>query len=108
MDITCCEAAFYGRLYPPTGGKKGTRYPLVFTNYLSSPGFYASVGDEVPILALTTHGIAVFAMNSRDANVPSKTGQFRAEVNRVERPLKAMARFRTKPPNQALFSPSRS
>jgi dipeptidyl aminopeptidase/acylaminoacyl peptidase len=107
MDIPCCGAAFHGRLYLPTGGKKGTRYPLVFTNYLSLPGFYASVGDEVPILTLTAHGIAVFAMNSRDANVPSKTGQFRAEINRVERPLKAMEWVRRKLGEEGLVDPDR-
>src|SRR5260370_29093434 len=91
MSIECCNADFYGRLYLPSNYQEGMKYPLVFTNYISGPGFDASVGDEVPILALTAHGIAVFAMNSSEANSVSTTGDFRFEIGRVEKPLPAMA-----------------
>ncbi len=107
MQIACCDADFYGRLYLPPGYKRGLRYPLVFTNYLSSPGFYASVGDEVPILALTAHGVAVFAMNSRDSNVSSRTGNFQSEINRVERPLRAMEWVRQELANEGVIDPER-
>jgi len=107
MRVDCCEADFYGRLYLPSDYKKGTKYPLVFTNYLSSPGFYASVGDEVPILALAAHGVAVFAMNSRDSNVSSRTGNFQSEINRVSRPLHAMERVRQELGNEGVIDPER-
>lgn len=80
----------YGRLYLPRGYRPGTRYPLVITQYISRPGYYASVGDEIPILPLTVHGIAVFSMHSRGVNINSEVGDFRLEVERVRRPLRAM------------------
>lgn len=90
MWVACCTDVFYGRLYLPVNYEKGKKYPLVFTNYISTPGFYASVGDEVPILALAANGIAVFAMNSSEANRLSTTGDFRFEISRVEEPTHAM------------------
>jgi dipeptidyl aminopeptidase/acylaminoacyl peptidase len=65
----------YGRLYLPPGGHPGQRYPLVFTGYMSGPGFDASVG-ELPVLALTSRGLAVFAMNEYGVNVVSSAGDF--------------------------------
>lgn len=90
MPVECCGADFYGRLYLPVDYNRTKKYPLVFTNYVSNPGFDASTGDEVPILALLEHGIAVFAMNSREANILSTSGDFRVEINRVVKPLRAM------------------
>lgn len=90
LPIECCGADFYGRLYLPADYDGHKRYPLVFTNYVSDPGFDASVGDEVPVLALVARGIAVFAMNSREANIISGAGDFRFEISRVDKPLRAM------------------
>jgi dipeptidyl aminopeptidase/acylaminoacyl peptidase len=107
MKIDCCDADFYGRLYLPAEYQEGKRYPLVFTNYLSSPGFYAAVGDEIPILALTAHEIAVFAMNSRDSNVVSQKGDFHSEIARVARPLRAMEWVRRKLSEDGIIDPER-
>ncbi len=107
MPIECCDADFYGRLYLPTDEQKGKRYPLVFTNYISNPGFYASVGDEVPILALVANGIAVFAMNSSEANTTSTTGDFHLEVSRVEKPLRAMEWLLHKLTQEGVVDPDR-
>ena len=105
MPIDCCNADFYGRLYLPVDYEKGKRYPLVFTNYVSGPGFDASVGDEVPILALVAHGLAVFAMNSREANITSTTGDFRSEIGRVEKPLRAMEWVHSKLVHEGIVAP---
>ncbi|HVH86931.1 MAG TPA: prolyl oligopeptidase family serine peptidase, partial [Terriglobales bacterium] len=107
MRIECCDAEFYGRLYLPNDYETGRKYPLVFTNYLSSPGFYASVGDEVPIPVLTAHGIAVFAMSSRDSNVTSLKGDFGSEIERVARPLRAMEWVRHKLSDEGIIDPER-
>jgi dipeptidyl aminopeptidase/acylaminoacyl peptidase len=107
MPIEGISGDFYGRLYLPVGDEKGKRYPLVFTNYVSGPGFYASVGDEVPILTLTAHGIAVFALNSRGVNEASQTGDFRMEISRVQRPLRAMEWVRRKLTEQGIIDPER-
>jgi len=80
----------YGRLYLPIDYREGQRYPLVLTNYVSRPGFDASVGDELPILPLTANGIAVFSLHSRESNSVSSQGDFRFEINRIKRPVAAM------------------
>jgi len=90
IPIDCCGGQFYGRLYLPKNYRAGTRLPIVFTNYISTPGFYASVGDELPILPLVEHGIAVFALHSRGANIISRSGDFRFEIERLDKPLRAM------------------
>lgn len=105
VPIECCDADFHGRLYLPSDYAQGKRYPLVFTNYVSGPGFDASVGDEVPIEALVAHGIAVFAMNSREANNVSTTGDFRSEISRVERPLRAMEWVQRKLVEEGIIAP---
>jgi dipeptidyl aminopeptidase/acylaminoacyl peptidase len=105
--IECCDAEFYGRLYLPNDYQAGKKYPLVFTNYLPSPGFYASVGDEVPIPVLTSHGIAVFAMSSRDSNVSSPKGDFGSEIGRVARPLRAMEWVRHKLSDEGIIDSER-
>ncbi|HSZ10444.1 MAG TPA: prolyl oligopeptidase family serine peptidase [Steroidobacteraceae bacterium] len=80
----------WGRLYLPVGYRPGNRYPLVITQYISRPGYYAAVGDEIPILPLAAHGIAVFSMHSRELNQVSELGEFQLELDRVRRPLDAM------------------
>lgn len=107
IRIDCCDADFYGRLYLPSDYAKTTRYPLVFTNHYSGPGFDASVGDEVPIPALVAQGIAVFAMNSREANITSTSGDFRFEISRVEKPLRAMEWVYRRLSEEGLIDPER-
>lgn len=80
----------YGRLYLPLGYQAGHRYPLVITQYYSRPGFYASTGDEVPILPLTANGIAVFTMHSHELGQASNLEDFRTQISRVRRPLEGM------------------
>jgi hypothetical protein len=98
---------FYGRLYLPADYKKGTKYPLVFTNYISTPGFYASVGDEVPILALVASGIAVFAMNSVEGNTMSSKGDVQFEIRRLQRPVAAMEWVYRKLTAEGIVEPNR-
>jgi dipeptidyl aminopeptidase/acylaminoacyl peptidase len=107
VPIGCCGSEFYGRLFLPRDYEKGKRYPLVFTNYLSTPGFYASVGDEVPILTLTAHGIAVFSMSSSNANILSSTGDFSLEIARVQKPLEAMEWVRRRLSDEGVIDPER-
>jgi len=107
VRIKCCGGRFYGRLYLPKHHAPGTKYPLVFTNYLSTPGFYASVGDEVPILVLAEHGIAVFALHSSGVNIISRTQDFRFEIGRVSKPLQAMEWVRQELANEGLIDPER-
>jgi hypothetical protein len=83
-------ADVHGRLYLPLSYQEGIRYPMVITQYVSRPGYPAAVGDEVPILALTANGIAVFAMHSQELNRVSRIGDFRMEIDRVQRPLDGM------------------
>jgi len=80
----------WGRLYLPLHYSTASRYPLVITQYLSSPGFSASTGDEVPILSLVANGIAVFAMDSGSISQNSASGDSRMALERVRRPLAGM------------------
>jgi dipeptidyl aminopeptidase/acylaminoacyl peptidase len=80
----------WGRLYLPANARQGVRNPLLFTQYMSAPGFPTDVGDEIPIYPLTAAGIAVFVMNSVGWNQLSTRGDFQVELDRVERPLAAM------------------
>lgn len=107
VRIDCCGGEFYGRLYLPKDYNPQTKLPLVFTNYLSTPGFYASVGDEVPILLLVEHGIAVFTLNSRNANIISRTGDFRFEIERLAKPLHALEWVRDHFATDGIIDPQR-
>ena len=78
------DDSFHGRLYLPDPARFPAPYPLVFTLYRS----FASVGDEVPILALAQHGIAVFSLSSR--GIEPRNGDHRFEVLRVRRAQEAM------------------
>jgi hypothetical protein len=80
----------YGRLYLPLQYREGTRYPLVITQYYSRPGFYAATGEEVPIFPLTANGVAVFTVHSSLLDQTSHEGDFRLELSRVQKPLRAM------------------
>jgi dipeptidyl aminopeptidase/acylaminoacyl peptidase len=107
VPIECCDADFWGRLYLPPDYHEGGKYPLVFTNYISSPGFATSVGDEVPILAMVSSNIAVFQMNSSQANITSTSGDFRLETSRVDKPLRAMEWVYRKLTEEGLVDPER-
>jgi dipeptidyl aminopeptidase/acylaminoacyl peptidase len=74
---------------------------------MSGPGFEASVGDELPVLALASHGIAVFAMNEYGVNVVSSQGDFEFEINRVARPLHAMEYIRSQLAAEGIIDPDR-
>lgn len=95
-----------GHLYLPIAYKRGTRYPLVITQYLSDPGFYASVGDEIPILALTASGLGVFAMHAPGGSA-SATGNVEIELTRVQRPLEDMKWVIEKLTNEGVIDPKR-
>jgi len=107
VPIDCCGGELYGRLYLPRDFTSGKKYPLVFTNYISTPGFYASVGDELPTMVLVEHGIAVFALHSKGANIISKNGDFRFEIERVARPLLAMEWVRNELAKEGVVDPER-
>jgi hypothetical protein len=80
----------WGRLYLPTSKDPHQPYPLLITQYNSSPGFAESVGDEIPIPLLTQSGIAVFDMNSGALDQDGIGGDFQAQISRVQRPLRGM------------------
>ena len=107
MRIDCCGGEYYGRLYLPNDYRAGLRLPIVFTNYISTPGFYASVGDELPILVFLEYGIAVFALHSRGANIISPAGDFRFEIERVDKPLRAMEWVREELGREGVIDPDR-
>jgi dipeptidyl aminopeptidase/acylaminoacyl peptidase len=89
IPIPVADGKMSGRLFLPADYHPGKRYPLVFTTYLSTPGFNLGSG-EVPILPLVVHGIAVFALDAREVNVPGKKGDFVPELRRLQYPLAAM------------------
>ena len=89
MTIPVAEGKMNGRLFVPAGDDGKTRYPLVFTTYLSTPGF--NLGSfEVPILPLVAHRIAVFALDARNANEVGHGGDFEPQLRRMQRPLEAI------------------
>jgi dipeptidyl aminopeptidase/acylaminoacyl peptidase len=90
VPIDIEEGLFYGRLYLPAEGVGQKPYPLVIATYLSTPGFLASVGDELPVLSLVGSGIAVFSLHARAANKIGKNGDFAAELLRVDKPRRAI------------------
>lgn len=98
----------WGRLYLPLKYSPDKRYPLVFTQYVSDAGYYASVGDEVPITPLTEAGIAVFALHSTNFNPPFiKNMDFGTQIDRVERPLKEMQGLITQLASEGIVDPQR-
>jgi dipeptidyl aminopeptidase/acylaminoacyl peptidase len=78
----------YGRLYLPGDRGEGKRYPLVFTTYIASPGFDIGSGGEVPILALVSHGVAVFSLEVHP--IQGRNGDFATTHERWEVPLGAL------------------
>ena len=80
----------YGRLYLPLHYREATRYPIVFTQYYSGPGFVAATGDEVPIIPMAADDIAVFALQSSQLDLGLANGDFRLEISRLSKPLEAM------------------
>jgi dipeptidyl aminopeptidase/acylaminoacyl peptidase len=84
------EGDAWGRLYLPLSYERGRRYPVVFTQYVSSPGFGSDIGDEVPFMPLTAAGIAVFDMNSNSLAAQGNPGDVDTYVQRVQRPMKGM------------------
>ena len=89
MPIPLSDGKLHGRLFlpPDYDGKK--RYPLVFTTYLSTPGFNLGSG-EVPILSLVAHDIAVFALDARETNEEGHDEDFGVQLRRLQRPLEAI------------------
>jgi dipeptidyl aminopeptidase/acylaminoacyl peptidase len=106
-DIEAGAKDLYGRLYLPLGYQPGRRYPLVITQYYSRPGFYASTGDEVPILPMSAIGIAVFAMNSHGLAQVSNLKDFRTQISRVSRPLEGMEWIIRKLAAEGIVDPTR-
>jgi dipeptidyl aminopeptidase/acylaminoacyl peptidase len=95
-----------GRLFLPRDYLKGEKYPLVFTTYLGTPGFYLS--DEVPILTLLDYGIAVFALHATDVGkVLGRNGDLDAELLRVERPRQSMEWIVRRLANEGIIDPDR-
>ena len=89
MTIPVADGKLNGRLFLPADYDDKKRYPLVFTTYLSTPGF--NLGSfEVPILPLVTHHIAVFALDARSANEVGHGGDFEPQLRRMRRPLEAI------------------
>lgn len=97
----------WGRLYLPTEYVPGRRYPLVITLYTSTPGFIASVGDEVPIRPLQDAGIAIFALNAANFNRISSSGEFNFELDRLSRPLEAIRWIIDELSRQGVVDPKR-
>jgi dipeptidyl aminopeptidase/acylaminoacyl peptidase len=97
----------WGRLYLPLNYRKGTRYPLVITQYASSPGFGESIGDEVPFVPMTANGIAVFDMYSGGLGQNGVGGKFRVDLNRVRRPLLGMQWIVGKLVDEGIVDPDR-
>jgi hypothetical protein len=104
MPIPVWRGKFSGRLFLPESIQKDQRFPLVFTTYLSTPGFNQSA--EVPVLSLVEHGIAVFALDAIKATtVIGHTGNFDAELERVEGPRQAMEWVITALASEGLVDP---
>lgn len=104
MPIDAAEGKLCGRLFlPPNSGAE--RVPLVFTTYLATPTF--NLSDEVPILALVTSGIAVFALDARGVNQIGQNGDFKPELQRLELPREAMEWVIHKLAAEGLIDPDR-
>jgi hypothetical protein len=88
--IPAINQQVWGRLYLPRDADRRKPVPLVIIQYFSTPGYEAGVGDEIPVLPLVDAGIAVFAMHSGNLNLGSTAGDFRMQMDRLERPLRGM------------------
>ncbi|HVW67408.1 MAG TPA: prolyl oligopeptidase family serine peptidase [Steroidobacteraceae bacterium] len=97
----------WGRLYLPENFVKGTRYPLVITQYASSPGFAESVGDEIPIPLLLESGIAVFDMYSAGLVQSGVGGKYALVLSRDRRPLAGMKWIVQKLQKEGVVDPNR-
>jgi len=106
MPIPVAEGKLSGRLFLPAGYSAAKRYPLVFTTYLSTPGFNLGSG-EVPILSLVTHDVAVFALDARDANEVSHNGDFDMELRRLQTPRMGMEWLIKKLSEEGIIDPER-
>lgn len=107
-DVGGTNAESWGRLYLPSNSGNGP-FPLVITQYNSSPGFAADIGDEVPISALNAAGIAVFDMYSLALNASTDyaSGNPAYEINRVARPLAGMQWIVRRLAEEGIVDPSR-
>src|SRR6266446_4956626 len=107
MPIDVADGKLHGRLFLPADYDKSERYPLVFAPYLSTAGFNLGSG-ELPILPLVAHGIAVFALDARNAtNGVGQGNNFASELLRVERPLEAMGWVVEKLAREGIIDPKR-
>jgi dipeptidyl aminopeptidase/acylaminoacyl peptidase len=97
----------WGRLYLPADYKPGARYPVVFTQYESSPGFGMETGDEIPFAPLAAHGIAVFDMYSGGLSGSGTAGNFDLDLARVKRPLAGMQWIARKLHEEGIIDPTR-
>ena len=89
MLVPAGDISLSGRLFLPGAETTQKPYPLVFVPYLSTPGF--NLSDEIPILALLSHGIAVFSLHSTVVGrLSGHDGDFSTELRRVEIPRLAM------------------
>lgn len=88
-------SGIFGRLVLPNGYVEGKRYPLVFTTYRAGTGFLeGAVGDEFPILPFAANGFVVYAMDTGESNMLSKTGDLEFTRQRELKPLAAMHAIR--------------
>jgi hypothetical protein len=97
----------WGRLYLPRDADRRRPLPLLIIQYFSTPGYEAGVGDEIPVLPLVDAGVAVFAMHSGNLNLGSTAGDFRMQVDRLERPLQGMEAIVRQLADEGLIDPQR-
>jgi hypothetical protein len=106
IPIPVADEKLNGRLFLPADYDTNTRYPLVFTTYLSTPGFNLGSG-EVPILPLVENGILVFALDARESNEVGQGGDFTPELRRLQRPCEAMEWVIRKLSDEGVIDPQR-
>jgi len=97
----------WGRLYLPRSAGRQHPLPLLIVQYYSTPGYEAGVGDEIPVLPLVDAGVAVFAMHSGNLNSGSTEGDFRMQMDRLDRPLKGMETIVRQLADDGLIDPHR-
>jgi len=100
-------APLYGRLYLPSKRARGGGLPLVFTSYVSRPGFMTDVGDELPVFSLLERGIAVFVLHAAQVNTTSRHGDFQLEILRVKTPLDAIQKVTAQLAKEGVIDPKR-
>lgn len=106
MSVPAESGGVSGRLFLPRNYVKGEKYPLVFTTYLGTPGF--NLSDEVPILPLLDHGIAVFALHATDlAGMFGRNGDLDPALQRIERPRQSMEWIIRRLANEGIVDPNR-